>query len=160
MKKLLTLLLPQFLSGCAVYYWAFDPVPEKAYAVARGDKVAKFKMRFDDVSNAYVCFDRLYDVLSDRFGPIEIRRRKESAKFFSPERFCRWPQTDEHLGVDLYVEDWTKHNDPRFWSGGIVLDIYMRDFRKQDRETKARLIKRYGEEGAKKHLDTNGDLLP
>ncbi len=158
MKKLLAF-LPLFLGGCALYDCVWHPVPDAAYAVARGNKVASYKMKVDSLTGAYARFDKLFDVLSERFGPVEIGRRKESQKFFSPDLFARWEQTDEHLGVDLYVEDWSKHPDPRMRDGGIILDIYMRDFRKQDAQTKARLIKQYGKEGTKKHLDKDGNLL-
>lgn len=159
MKKLLVL-LPLFLSGCALYERIKYPMPDAAYEVACGNKVASFKMNNDSIEGAYSRFDRLYEVLSERFGPVEIGRRKEGQKFFTPDLFARWEQTDDHLGVDLYVEDWRKHPDPRMREYGIVFDIYMRDFREQDRQTKARLIKQYGEEGAKKFLDKNGNLLP
>ena len=117
-------------------------------------------MKVDSLEEAYFRFDQLYDVVSDRFGPIKISGRREGQKFFSPDRFCRWPQTDDHLGVDLYVENWFVHPDPVVRSCGIIVDIDMRDFRAQDRATKAELIKRYGEEGAKKYLDKDGNLLP
>ena len=158
MKKLLVF-LPLVLTGCALYDGIRYPMPDAAYEVAKGDKVAHFKMNDESIEGAYSRFNRLYDVLSDRFGAVKIGRRKEGQKFFSPDLFARWKQTDEHLGVDLYVEDWSKHPDPRMRDGGIILDIYMRDFRKQDAQTKARLIKQYGKEGAKKHLDKDGNLL-
>lgn len=158
MNKLM-LFLPLLLSGCAVYDWAWHPVPDAAYAVARGNRVAHCKMKVDSLTGAYARFERLYDVVSERFGPTKIARRKEGAKVFSPDLFCRWEQTDEHLAVDLYVEDWRKHDDPSFWEYGIVVDICMRDFRKQDAQTKARLIREFGKEGARKHLDKDGNLL-
>ena len=158
MKRLIAL-LPLLLSGCAMYDCIWHPVPDAAYEVARGNKVAHFKMNADSLTGAYARFDKLYDVVSERFGPVKIERPAEGSKVFSPDLFCRWPQTDEHLAVDLYVEDWRKHGDPSFWQYGIVVDIYMRDFRKQDRRTKARLIKSLGKEGAKKHLDKDGNLL-
>ena len=158
MKKLLVL-LPLILTGCALYDCVWHPVPEAAYKVARGNKVAHFKMKADSLTGAYARFDELYDILSERFGPVKIGRRKEGQKHFSPDLFARWEQTDDHLGVDLYVEDWSKHPDPRMRDGGIILDIYMRDFRAQDARTKAMLRKLYGEEGMKKHLDKDGNLL-
>ena len=158
MKKLLAF-LPLFLTGCALFDGIRYPMPDAAYNVAKGDKVAHFKMTDESIEGAYSRFYRLYDVLSDRFGEVKIGRRKEGQKFFSPDLFARWKQTDEHLGVDLYVEDWSKHPDPRMRDGGIILDVYMRDFRKQDAKTKERLRKHYGEEGMKKHLDKSGNLL-
>lgn len=159
MKKLLVL-LPLFLSGCALYEGIKYPMPDAAYEVARGNKVASFKMNDDSIEGAYSRFDRLYEIVSERFGPVKIGRWKDGQKFFTPDLFARWEQTDDHLGVDLYVEDWRKHPNPRLRGGGIVLDIYMRDTREQHRQTKAWLIKRYGEEGAKKFLDKDGNLLP
>ncbi len=159
MKKLLVL-LPLFLAGCALLDGIRYPMPDAAYEVAKGDKVAHFKMKDESIEGAYSRFYRLYDVLSDRFGKVEIRRRKEGKKFFSPDLSARWKQTDDHLGVDLYVEDWSKHPDPHIRNDDIILDIYMRDFRRQDAQTKVRLIKQYGKEGAKKHLDKDGNLLP
>lgn len=135
-------------------------MPDAAYEVARGNKVASFKMNNDSIEGAYSRFDRLYEVLSERFGPVEIGRRREDQKVFSPDLFARWEQTDDHLGVDLYVEDWRKHTNPDLRVYGIVLDIYMRDTWEQHRKTKAMLIKWYGEEGAKKFLDKDGNLLP
>lgn len=135
-------------------------MPDAACEVARGNKVARFKMNDDSIEGAYSRFGRLYEILSERFGPVEIGRWKDGRECFTPDLFARWKQTDDHLGVDLYVEDWRKHPDPSLRGYGIVLDIYMRDFREQDRKTKARLIKYYGEEGAKKFLDKDGNLLP
>ena len=159
MRRLL-LVLPLVLSGCAVYDCVWHPVPDAAYDVARGNRVAHFKMKADSLTGACARFDKLYEVLSERFGPVKIVRRKEGQKWFSPDLSARWKQTDDHLGVDLYVEDWSKQPDPRMRSDDIILDIYMRDFRERDRKTKARLIKRLGNEGAKKHLDKDGNLLP
>ena len=159
MKKLLVV-LPLFLSGCALYDCVWHPVPDAAYAVARGNKVAAHKIKVDSLTGAYARFDELYAVLSERFGPVKIGRWREGQKVFSPDLFARWEQTDDHLGVDLYVEDWRKHPDPHIRNDDIILDIYMRDFSKQDAQTKASLIKQYGKEGAKKHLDKNGNLLP
>lgn len=159
MKKLFVF-LPLFLSGCALFNFQKYPVPDAAVEVANGDKVAHWKMNAKTIEEAYAWFDQLYDVVSDRFGPIKIAKPREGQKHFSPDLFCRWPQTDDHLGVDLYVENWRRHPEPSLRGYGIVVDIYMRDFRAQDRQTKADLIKRYGEEGAKKFLDKNGNLLP
>ena len=158
MKKLL-MLLPLFLTGCALIDGIRYPMPDAAYEVAKGNKVAHFKMKDESIEGAYSRFYRLYDILSERFGPVKIGRRKEGQKHFSPDLFARWEQTDDHLGVDLYVEDWSKHPNPRMRDGGIILDIYMRDFRAQDAKTKERLRKLYGEEGMKKHLDKDGNLL-
>ena len=158
MRKLL-FVLPLFLSGCAVYDCVWHPVPDAAYDVARGNRVAAYKMKVDSLTGAYARFDSLYDVLSERFGPVKIGRRKEGQTWFSPDLFARWDQTDDHLGVDLYVEDWSKHPDPSMRCDDIILDIYMRDFRAQDAKTKERLRKLYGEEGMKEHLDKDGNLL-
>ena len=115
---------PLFVSEFGKY-----PIPDTACEIARGDRVASFKMRNESLEGACSRFDRLYGILSDRFGPVKISRRREGQQWFSPDLFARLKQTDDHLGVDLYVEGWSKHPDPHMRRGGIILNIYMRDLR-------------------------------
>ena len=158
--RVMLILLPFLLGGCALCDCVWNPVPDEAYVIARSEVPGECEIRAYSMVGARARFKRLYAVLHERFGEPNVHRvRPDDSRYFRPKVFCRWEQTDDHLGADLYYENWNRHNDPELRKDKIDVFVSIRDFHAERERNERIILKWFGEEILKDCLKKDGNFV-
>lgn len=96
-RNYLLLALMTVVGGCV---WQEDP-----YELTAGRFRGTYRVFYSDEEHAKQELERLCAKIYERLGPDEAA---ENGRPRRGERFFRWRQNDDHLRVDLYVDDLSK----------------------------------------------------
>ena len=101
-----------FIGGCI---WNEDP-----YELTRGQFRGSYRVFYPDEQQARQEQDRLLKKLREHWGPDERAKDGESGL---RANFYRWRQNDDHLRIDLYIEDLSKMRFEKGTGFKISLDV-------------------------------------